>query len=83
MMREEEMYALARRLLATPEGIELRQRMEDPETMYVYEDCRGGRALLIGADGSVLFADSSIAHAVHLKAFRDGIRTPLEKFEGI
>ena len=77
------MYALALRLLATPKGIELRQRMENPETMYVYEDCRDGRALLIGADGSVLFADSSIPYEEHLQAFRDGIRTPLEDFEGI
>ena len=82
-MQEKEMFALALRLLAAPKEIALRCRTPAPGTLYVYEDCRDGRALLIDQDGSVLFADSSIPPEEHLQAFLDGIRTPLEDFEGI
>ena len=80
-MRKEEQAALARRLLRPPKGVAIKLRQEEGDTLYAYEACRGGGALLIDTEGQVLFADSSISYEEHLQAFREGIRTPLSDFE--
>ena len=39
---------------------------------------KGGGSLIIGDDGSVLYADSSVGYKRHLEAYLDGIRTPID-----
>ena len=80
-MNHEEMFALALKLLKTPESIELKQEVIDENALHVYEACMGGRSLIVGSDGQVLFADSSIGFDEHLQAYREGLRTPLEDFD--
>lgn len=50
-------------------------------TLYFSEPFKGGRSIIIGQDGTVLFADSSIGYDEHLQEFENGRRTPLETFE--
>ncbi len=80
-MTLEEMFALAQKLLKTPGEIALKCETVDEGTLYVYEDCMGGRSLMVGADGAVLFADSSISFDEHLQAYREGLRTPPEDYD--
>ena len=56
---------------------------EVPElnAVYFWTPVRGGTALLIGEDESVLFAQSSVPYDVHLAAFKDGRRADLDAFE--
>ena len=42
---------------------------------------KGGASLIIGSDGSVLYADSSIGYSRHVEAFKEGKRTPIDAFE--
>jgi len=55
--------------------------LDKHEAVYVWEPLRGGRALIVGKDGSVLFAASSVAPADHEQMFADGERTSLDRFE--
>lgn len=48
---------------------------------YLWENVRGGRALVIGHDRSVLFANSSVRPSDHRQAFANGERTPVDQFE--
>ena len=52
----------------------------DLEAHYLWENFRGGRALVVGYDGSVLFANSGINPTDHRNAFANGDRTPPEAF---
>ncbi|WP_136708459.1 T6SS immunity protein Tdi1 domain-containing protein [Agromyces sp. H66] len=42
---------------------------------------RGGGKIYVAPDGSVLFVGSAVDFDAGLGAFRDGVRTPLEKFD--
>ena len=50
------------------------------EALYVSVPIKGGASLLVGKDGTVLYADSSISYEEHIKEFSAGKRTPLEDF---
>lgn len=41
----------------------------------------GGMSLIIGTDGSVLLADSSVGFDEHYERFKNGERTPFSYFE--
>ncbi|MFI7006379.1 hypothetical protein [Streptomyces sp. NPDC050145] len=41
---------------------------------------RGGGKIYVAPDETVLFVGSAVTHEAGLGAFRDGMRTPLEKF---
>jgi hypothetical protein len=56
------------------------REVEEDGILYVWEPERGGGTLLIGGDGDVLFANSSVNFDDHLQAFRQGKRTDPEKF---
>lgn len=43
---------------------------------------RGGGSILVGCDESVLFVGSAIGFDAGLAAFRQGRRTPAERFRG-
>ncbi len=51
-----------------------------PEAVYVWENVRGGRALIVASDQSVLFASSAVSPADHEAAFRSGRRTEIDAF---
>lgn len=42
---------------------------------------RGGGKIYVAPDESVLFVGSAVDFEAGLGAFRDGVRTPLEKFD--
>ena len=52
----------------------------EQEAVYVWEPKRGGRALIVGPDGSVLAAASSTSPGDHERAFANGERTPESAF---
>lgn len=49
--------------------------------LYLSVPQKGGGAIIIAEDGSVLYAGSAIGFDEHLKAFQDGERTPLDFFD--
>lgn len=73
----EELVALAARYLGVDERTvrdNLRELPED-SAFYTWEPVRGGGALVVGVDGSALFASSGVSPEEHLAAFRSGRRT--------
>ncbi len=56
------------------------RQVEGLDALYVWSPERGGGALLIAVDHSVLFANSSISFEDHLAAFKGGRRTDPEAF---
>ena len=79
-MTHEERYEIAVQLLTMLGAKALEKEAVDENTLYVYDRGKGVAALLVGADGEVLYADSSISPEEHLQAFRAGVRTPKEAF---
>ncbi len=59
-----------------------RRSREIPEldAVYFWESKRGGGALIVGADGSMLYATSSVPFDPHVAAFADGRRTHPSEF---
>jgi len=49
--------------------------------LYYSKPVKGGNSLIVGKDGSVLYANSSINYDEHMREFENGRRTPLEAFE--
>lgn len=49
---------------------------------YFWESGRGGGALIVGEDGGVLFANSSVPFDTHIDAFASGRRTDPSAFAG-
>ncbi len=47
------------------------------DALYVSIMVKGGDSLLIGEDGSFLYADSSVSFSEHLTEYRKGRRTEL------
>ena len=54
-----------------------------PQThdLYISVPKKGGGSLIIGEDGSVLFAGSAVGFTEHKDAFDRGERTPLDFFD--
>ena len=80
-MNKEEMIALARRLLDLPENAELHERDTGSDALCVYQPGRGGPALIIDPDGSVLYGGSDSPFDELFADFKRGLRTPPEVFE--
>lgn len=54
---------------------------QETEVGYVFsEPARGGRSIIIGNDGGLLFFASSVNSEEAIQAYRDGKRTPEENF---
>ena len=51
--------------------------LEADDALYVSIMVKGGDSLLIGADGSFLYADSSVSFSEHRQEYRNGRRTEL------
>ena len=79
-MNQEQAEQLASQLLnVSLEKLQSRP-LDNDAGVYVYQPIRGGGALMIANDQSVLFANSSVNPDEHLAAFLDGKRTDLSKF---
>jgi hypothetical protein len=83
MLQNSEQITLAAKLLqiSVEEVQENGGFVEDNGALYVSVPVKGGVSIIIGKDGTVLFADSSIGYSRHLQEFEGGRRTPLEAFE--
>jgi hypothetical protein len=80
-MIQEKALELAAKLLKVDTS-ELESRpLENATGFYAYQPIRGGGALVIANDGSVLFANSSVNPEDHLKAFYEGKRTSPDLFQ--
>jgi hypothetical protein len=55
--------------------------IDSNEALYVSLPIKGGPSLIVGLDGTILFANSSIGYSQHLQEFENGRRTPLEDFD--
>ena len=82
-MTKKEQYQLAAKLLQ----IDLKKvedyggMIDDLSALDVSVPEKGGDSLIVGIDGGVLYANSSIGYSRHVEAFKKGNRTPLEAFE--
>jgi hypothetical protein len=77
------LVSLASKYLSVPVG-ELRKNTKElPEigAVYFWESVRGGGSILVGIDGSVLYAISAVSFDDHVDAFKDGRRTNPEEFK--
>lgn len=57
--------------------------IEEISAVYVSIPVKGGASIIVGDDGSVLYADSSIGYSCHVSAFKEGKRTPLNAFQSV
>lgn len=54
---------------------------EVPEVGHlIWQEMRGGRSIIIGNDGGVLFFNSSVLPEDGIQAYKDGKRTSEDKF---
>lgn len=61
---------------------DVRQRPLDADAAtYFWTEGRGGSAVIVSHDGSLLYANSSVDPELHVQAFREGRRTPPDQFE--
>lgn len=81
-MTVNEQVSLAAKLMHVTEEEARRDsgRIPDSGVLYFSMPQRGGGALMIDPDGSVLYANSATGFDEHLKAFQQGKRTPLDFF---
>ncbi len=79
-MTRNEKIELASRLLGVPVD-EMKSYCGDiaeAPALYFSIPEKGGGSLIIGDDGGVLYADSSVGYKRHLEAYLQGIRTPID-----
>ena len=53
-------------------------KIDEVSAMYFSVPEKGGGSLIIGDDGGILYADSSVGYKRHLEAYKQGIRTPID-----
>ena len=54
--------------------------LPESDATYFWQSGRGGGSLIVGADGGVLFALSSVPFDAHIAAYNQGRRTDLNAF---
>ena len=82
-MNKKDQAALAARLLelTDDEVDQYSEIIESNGALYVSVPEKGGDSIIVGKDGLVLYADSSVGYSRHLQEFENGNRTPLDAFE--
>ena len=79
MNRIEKIELAARLLMISAEQAEkCSGKIDEVSAMYFSVPEKGGGSLIIGDDGGVLYADSSVGYKRHLLAYKQGIRTPID-----
>ena len=83
MLNEMQQIELAAKLLkiSIDEATEYHSQIEAESAIYVSIPEKGGASLIVGQDGEVLYADSSIGYSRHLEEYKKGNRTPIATFE--
>ena len=83
MLEREEQIKLASELLQIPynEAKEYCSTIENSKALYFGVPVKGGSAIIVGEDGQVLYADSSIGYSQHVEEYNNGRRTPIEAFK--
>lgn len=79
-MTRNEKIELASRLLGVPVD-EMKSYCGDiaeVSALYFSVPEKGGGSLIIGDDGGVLYADSSVGYKRHLEGYLQGVRTPID-----
>ncbi len=72
----------AKLLRIDPQDARMHSRVLDGiEGYYFWHPHRGGGALIVGPDGSVLFANSTVDPAVHMRSYAAGTRTDESLFD--
>lgn len=82
MLNSAEQRALAMKLLGLSENEveKYSSIIEENHALYISIPEKGGDSLIVGQDGSVLYADSSVGYSLHIAEFNRGTRTPVEEF---
>lgn len=82
MLTKKEQIKLASELLnITYEEIEKNaHEVADGKAIYVSIPEKGGPSLIVGTDGQVLYANSSVSYDKHLEEYNNGRRTPIDAF---
>lgn len=79
MNRIEKIKLAAKLLMISVEQAEKHSgKIDEVSAMYFSIPEKGGGSLIIGDDGGVLYADSSVGYKRHLEAYKQGIRTPID-----
>lgn len=83
MLNEMQQIELAAKLLeiSIKEASEYHSQIKEDSAIYVSIPEKGGASLIVGQDGEVLYADSSIGYSRHLEEYKKGNRTPIAAFE--
>ena len=81
-MTKQEQIALAAKLLnLTSEEVQANSDIiPELSALYVSIPIKSGESLIVGNDGQVLYADSSVGYTKHLEAYKEGKRTPIVSF---
>lgn len=79
-MTRKEQIKLAAKLLEVSESQLSNWCYEIPEVPALYFSIpeRGSGSLIVGNDGQILYADSSIGYKKHVEEYLNGTRTPLD-----
>lgn len=56
------------------------RQLSESDATYFWEAGRGGGSLIVGSDGSILFATSSVPFDAHVAAYEQGRRTDSDAF---
>ena len=81
-MNKAQQSELAAKLLnlSVDEATEYHSYIEEDSLVYVSIPEKGGESIIIGKDGDVLYADSSVGYTRHLEEYKKGTRTPIDAF---
>ena len=52
--------------------------LSDCDAIYISDPIKGGGSVIVGRDGEVLYANSSVSYDVHVNEYKNGRRTPLD-----
>lgn len=81
-MNKAQQIELAAKLLniSVEEAIEYHSYIEEDSLVYVSIPEKGGESIIVGKDGDVLYANSSVGYTRHLEEYKKGTRTPIDAF---
>ena len=74
-MKLEEMKKIVCELLKVGDSQLISYKEIDKDTIYFYQNFRGGSSVIISKDGTFLFATSAVSFEKHLEEFKNGRRS--------
>lgn len=82
-MEKDKAIEMASRLLkiTLQEAEKYCYRIDSIDAFYFSVPIKGGDSLIVRNSNEVLYSNSSVNYDDHIKAFKDGMRTPLDAFE--